>query len=100
MNDSVTIQNFQCIMGVLPEVEVLKKTYTSGEVALYVYAEFDGCRETILIASCFVPRTPDGFVAIKDHSENRGVLLALTRAVLIADPDFYLNGIPIFKVLF
>jgi len=70
MCDSVTIQNFVCIMGILPEVEVVKKNYTSGEIALYVYSELDGCRETLLIASCLVPGTPKGFVAIKDFSEN------------------------------
>ena len=100
MSDSVFIQNFDCLMGCLPEVEVVKKAYTSGEIALYVYSEFDGHPETLLIASCLVPGTPRGFVAIKDFAENRGVLLALARAGLIEEPDFYLKGIPICRVLF
>ncbi len=99
-NPRKVLRNFTCVLGRLPRVEVVKRQYTTGEIALYIEAEFHGSRETVMVASCWVPGIPEGCVAIKEHSENEGVLSELTNAGAVDDPEFYLGGIPVCRVLF
>lgn len=58
----------------------MKKRYTTGEIALYNEADFNGNRETLMIAYCWIPGIPQDCVAIKDFAENRGCLRELTNA--------------------
>lgn len=102
MSDSIIVRDFDCVCGRLPEVEVIKKRYPGGALALYVVLPMteEGIRETLLIASCLVLGIPEGCIAVKDFAENRGVLLSLTRAGVIDEPDVYIKGRPICRVLF
>ena len=100
MNKTKILLNFTCVCGTLPHVQVIKKQYTTGEIALYIEVGFDGPRETLMIASCWVPGIPEGCVAIKDFAENFGCLSALTNAGVIDDPHGFIEDIPICRVLF
>ena len=100
MNTRKILHNFTCVLGTLRQVEVVKKQYVTGDIALYIEAVFQGKRETLLIASCLIPGIPPDCVAIKDFAENRGCLRELTNAGAIDDPHLFLNGVPICRVLF
>ncbi len=100
MSNRKILCNFTCVCGTLPFVEVVKLRYSTGDIALYIEAVFNGQRETLMIASCLIPGIPPDCVAVKDFAENRGCLRELTNAGAIDDPHLYLNGIPICRVLF
>jgi hypothetical protein len=100
MSNTKILRNFTCVCGTLPRVEVVKKRYTTGDIALYVEIECNGIRETLMVASCWIPGIPPDCVAIKDIGENRGCLDALTNAGAIDDPHCYLGDTPICRVLF
>lgn len=48
-------------------------------------------------------RVPSGFVAIKDYSENIGILEALIYAQIVSQPEFYIRTgyveVPVCKIL-
>lgn len=100
MNQNKILRNFTCVYGTLPRVDVVKKRYTTGEIALYIEVGLDGPRVTLLVASCWVPGIPEGCVAIKDFAENRGCLAALTNAGVIDDPHLFIDDVPVCRVLF
>ena len=100
MNQRKTLINFTCVCGTLPFVEVVKKQYTTGDIALYIEMVINGRRETLMIASCLIPGIPADCVAIKDFAECRGCLRELTNAGVIDDPHLYIQDIPICRVLF
>lgn len=82
------------------EADRERKKILTGDLALYIYASFDGVQETLMVASCLVPGIPEGCVAIKDFAENRGCLRELTNAGVVDDPHFFIAGIPICRLLF
>lgn len=100
MSQGKTLINFTCVCGTLPFVEVVKKRYTTGDIALCIEMVINGRRETLMIASCLIPGIPEDCVAIKDFAENWGCLRELTNAGAIDDPHTYLRGYPICRVLF
>ena len=52
MNQNKSLRNFTCVCGTLPRVEVVKKRYTTDELALYIEMGSTEVRETLMIASC------------------------------------------------
>jgi hypothetical protein len=72
---TVHFQGFTC--------EIQCKTYPSGRPALYLVDAQSG--DTVAVATAELPSVPlrPGETLIKDHSENRGMLQALTEAGIV-----------------
>jgi len=62
--------------------------YSNNRPALVIYHE----GEVLLTATVNMPdsNVPEGYVCIKDWSENEGILKALIENSIIAPPEFYI----------
>lgn len=71
-------------------------TYINGGTAIYLVDADD--HSPIAVASSWIEGLTDGEIAIKDYSENEGMLDVLLQAGLITPPHRYLDGFPIVKL--
>jgi hypothetical protein len=77
-----------------------KGEYRAGGPALHLASAEDG--EPIATATVWLPNIPAGCVAIKNYSENEGMLPALVSAGVVSKPINYISSgfvtIPVCKL--
>lgn len=65
-------------------------TYANGGTVIQLYADYgEGYLEPSYTASVWIPGINEGEVAIKDYSENQGILEALVDAGIVEEPHRY-----------
>jgi len=86
-------------MNVVCRVE--KQEYRNGGVALQLYEVATG--EPWATATCWIRGLEEGEVAVKNYSENEGMLTALVNGGIVAEPHMYVASgwvhIPVCKLL-
>lgn len=90
----IRVFGFRTSWGVLPTAWVSLEHYANGGLALQIW-DADGPYTT---ASSWVPGVPADSVAIKDYSENEGILDELIRLRVISPPNQFNNGLPVCRV--
>lgn len=77
-----------------------KQMYRAGGPALHLVSAKDG--EPIATATVWVPGIPTGCVAIKNYSENEGMLQAFISAGIVGEPISFISSgfvrIPVCKL--
>ncbi|MEI7620857.1 MAG: hypothetical protein WCJ57_04815, partial [Candidatus Falkowbacteria bacterium] len=77
------------------------KKYVAGGTCIQLYDEEDGC--PVATATVHLEGIPDDHVAIKNYSENKGILHVLVDAHIVSPPVSYHESgyvsIPICKLL-
>lgn len=86
------------------DVFLSKSTYPkNGRISIQIYDAEDGIAVARATVNLPDVEMKNGYTAIKDHSENIGVLNFLVENRIVAEPEFYSNQgyveIPICKVL-
>lgn len=71
------------------EVEIYKNT-CNGNMEIQLYCFEDGFREPFLTASCVVGGLTEGELAIKNYSENEGILDVLTNENIVCKPHRFI----------
>ncbi len=83
------------------DCEVIKSEYVHGGTALQLMEI--GTQEPIATATVWIPDLQKGEVAIKDYSENEGMLMSLTKALIVSEPIRHVASgfvtIPVCKLL-
>jgi hypothetical protein len=87
----VNFKNYNCI--------VCFEKYSNKRTAIRLIDQVDGL--SVLMASVNLPdeHVESDEVAIKDYSENEGVLRSLIGASVISYPERYIGSFPICKIL-
>jgi hypothetical protein len=70
------------------ELYIVKEEYNSGGIALTLY---DGEGDPYLVATSYVPGLEKNEVAIKNYSENEGILETLIKENVISKPKRYVS---------
>ena len=92
---TITFLNYKC--------NIVKEQYTNGRTALLLIDVDDN--EHVATATVNLPDDdiPEKYVAIKDYSENEGMLNLLIKEKIVAQPVEHINSgfvnIPICKLL-
>lgn len=73
--------------------DVYVSEYRSGGIAIMLIEPDSG--EQYAVASAWIPGLREGEIAIKDYSENEGMLEALLSHGITNPPHRMLNGFPI-----